>query len=357
MTPSSSSPPTHKLASLQALRAVAAIMVVLFHLQVYTVPIVLAHPDRLWSGFAMGYSGVEIFFVLSGFIMVLVHRHQFGQPRHALAFIARRIERIYPLLWAILIALIALRSFAGDGLPSLDETIRAFTLWPTAGAPILEPSWSLTFEMLFYLIFALFILDLRIGVAVAALWFGLCLLSAITGYQGRGATLLLSPYNLLFFFGIVSALWFRRLDAAQARVAVLAGIGLYLVIGLGEVYGTLTFDKGLRTLVFGIAATGIVAGMAALDMAGRIRTPRVLLVLGDASYAIYLVHVMVMTVLAKLVIKIGAAGNLPLTATILVIGALICGTLAHFVLERPMLQWLRARRLQSRDNLQSGERP
>jgi exopolysaccharide production protein ExoZ len=350
-------PPAHKLESLQALRAVAAIMVVFFHLHVYTVPVVLNHPDRLWAGFGMGYAGVEIFFVLSGFIMVLVHRHQFGQPRHMLPFIARRIERIYPLLWIVLIALIGLRALAGDGLPPLTETVRAFTLWPTAGTPILEPSWSLTFEMLFYLIFALFILDLRIGLVVAAIWFGLCLLSAITGYQGQGASLLLSPYNLLFLFGIVAALWFRRLDRAQARVAVLAGIVIYLVIGLGEVYGTLTLDKGLRTLVFGMAAVGIVAGLAALDMAGRIRTPRVLLILGDASYAIYLVHVMVMTVLAKALIKIGIAGYLPLTALILVIGALICGTLAHFLLERPVLQWLRSRRLQSRHNLQPGERP
>jgi peptidoglycan/LPS O-acetylase OafA/YrhL len=161
-------------------------MVVLFHKQVYTIPDVVRHSDQIRAAFGMGYAGVEIFFVLSGFIMVLVHRHQFGQPQCALPFILRRIERIYPLLWVVLIALIGLRAVTGDGLPPVTEILRAFTLWPTAGAPVLEPTWSLTFEMLFYLIFATLLFDLRLGQGIAGLWFALCLVLALTAWQGWG---------------------------------------------------------------------------------------------------------------------------------------------------------------------------
>ncbi len=340
--------PGRKLDSLQALRAVAAMMVVLFHLHVYTIPVVLDHPERLWSGFAMGYSGVEIFFVLSGFIMAFVHREHFGRSKFALAFIARRIERICPLLWVVLIALITLRYLNGDGLPSLGEMIRAFTLFPSAGEPILEPTWSLTFEMLFYLVFSLLIFNFRFGMYVAGIWFCACLVAAVSAYQGWGASLLLSYYNILFAFGILASALFRLLSTAVAAAALFGGIGVYLLIGLGEVYGVITLPKGLRTIGFGLGATGIVAGLAALDTAGKLVTPRILLAVGDASYAIYLVHVMVMTVLVKALSQFGESivANLPLTALVLVTGSLLSGALLHFLLERPLLRKLRTLRLQ-----------
>jgi exopolysaccharide production protein ExoZ len=332
--------------SLQALRAVAAIMVVLFHLQVYTIPVVMGRGEGLWPAFAMGYAGVEIFFVLSGFIMVLVHRHQFGQTRNALPFVWRRVERIYPVLWIVLAILIALRFFDDGTLPSPNEALRAFTLWPTAGAPVLEVSWSLTFEMLFYLIFALFIVNLRVGVLVGGLWFAASFVSAVTGYQGWGATLLLSPYNVLFLLGILAALAFRQLGPRLAGAALLTGAALYLSVGLAEVYGALILEMGHRTLAYGIGAMAIVAGLAALELGGRLRVPVVLRFLGDASYAIYLVHVMAMTVAVRLLTELGLAnvlGVIPM-AVLAIAGALIGGSIAHLLVERPLLRWLRARR-------------
>ncbi len=340
-----STPQRAQVASLQALRAVAAIMVVLFHLHVYTIPQVLGTGQGLTPAFAMGYSGVEIFFVLSGFIMMLVHRHQFGQPQHAPAFLMKRIERIYPFFWVILALVIAGR-FATEGtLPSVSEALRAVFLWPTAGAPIIEVAWSLTFEMMFYIVFSLLLLNLRLGMVVGALWFGACAVAAVYGYQGWGHDLILSAYNLLFLFGICASLGVPYVPAELALPLLLAGIVLFLTVGLSEAYGGVVWHTGLRTVLYGLGAAAIVTSLVVLERAGRLKVPRLLVFLGDASYAIYLVHITAMTLVVKVLLAAGIDRlGAPLTAALVLLGALVAGSLAHLLLEKPILRWLRARR-------------
>ncbi len=345
LAPLAATAPRGQIASLQALRAVAAIMVVLFHLHVYTVPQVLGAGHGLTPAFAMGYAGVEIFFVLSGFIMVLVHRHQFGQPQHARAFMTRRIERIYPFFWVILTIVIAGR-FATEGvLPSANEALRAVFLWPSAGEPIIEVAWSLTFEMMFYIVFSLLLLNLRLGFAVGALWFGACAVSAISGYQGWGHDLILSAYNLLFLFGICASLGVPYLPSELALPLLLGGILLFLAVGLSEAYGGVDWHTGLRTVLYGLGAAAMVTSLVVLERAGRLRVPRAFVFLGDASYAIYLVHITAMTLTVKVLLAAGGDRlGVPLTAAVVLSGALVAGSLAHVLLERPLMRWLRGRR-------------
>ena len=119
---------------------------------------------------------------------------------------------------------------------------------------------------------------------------------------------MLSAYNVLFLFCILAALWFRRVTVGGAWIALLARLCLFVGVGLGKVYGYSPLVKEWRTLGFGLGAMGIVAGLAALDAASRIRTLRVLVVLGDASYAIYLLHIMAMTVTAKVLGRVADLG-------------------------------------------------
>jgi len=120
------------LQSLQALRAVAAILVVLFHMNVYTIPFVLG-ADALWSGLNMGYSGVEIFFVLSGFIMYYVHRKDIGKKGVVFDYIWKRITRIFPLFWIVILAIAAFK---------IISTQTDFTLLGIASAVLLLLSTS-----------------------------------------------------------------------------------------------------------------------------------------------------------------------------------------------------------------------
>lgn len=330
--------------SLQGVRAAAAMMVVLFHVKTYTLPVVAGVAAPVWAGWSMGYAGVEIFFVLSGFIMVHVHGREFSLPGRAQAFLRRRIIRIYPFLWVVLIATAFLRLAANGTVPTPWAVVAAFSLWPDFSAPIIEVAWSLSFEMLFYLMFALGLLRLRLGLAAGIVWFGGSALTVISGHQGPGSAFLFSPYNLLFLFGMAAALTYRRLGP-RAGAALAGGAALFLAVGLAEAYGLADWAFGWRTVLYGAGATGIIAGLAALDAAGRIATPRWLSFLGDASYAVYLLHIAAMTVTAKVLVAAGLAGALPAwaLAALLAAAAAAAGAVAHVAVERPLLAALRRR--------------
>ncbi|MCX7889746.1 MAG: acyltransferase [Rhodobacteraceae bacterium] len=339
MTPSRS-----RFDSLQAVRATAAMMVVLFHVKTYTLPVVAGVATPLWPGLSMGYAGVEIFFVLSGFIMVHVHGTEFGLPGRAQAFLRRRILRIYPFLWVVLAATAILRLAANGTLPTPWAAVAAFTLWPDFDAPIVEVAWSLSFEMLFYLVFALGLWRLKAGLAVGAVWFAGSALTVLTGHQGAGSAFLFSPYNLLFLFGMAAALGCRRLGA-RAGLALAGGAVLFLGVGLAEAQGAVHWPFGWRSVLYGLGATGIIAGLAALESAGRLATPRWLAFMGDASYAVYLLHIAVMTVTAKVLAAAGLTQALPAWSLVLLLAgaAAAAGGLAHVAVERPLLAALRRR--------------
>ena len=322
----------------------AALMVVLFHLKVYTLPVVLGNDAPVWAGLSMGYAGVEIFFVLSGFIMVFVHGGEFGQADRVGAFLRKRVVRIYPLLWIMLGMTILLRVATGGEFPSPRAAVSAFLLLPDFSEPVIEVAWSLSFEMMFYLVFALMILNLRLGAVVCGVWFLASAVASLSGYQGWGHGFLLAAYNMLFLFGIVAALGYQRLGPA-ALPALVAGALVFFTAGQLEAHHVIVWDTSWRTLVYGVGATGIVAGLAALDSAGRVRTPRFLTFLGDASYSIYLVHIMAMTVAARVLKAIGLA-DMPVavSALALFVAAVLAGAIVHLLVERPMMLYLRKRR-------------
>ncbi len=331
-----------RLDALQALRAVAALLVVLYHIHAW-MPDLIGRPSPLWSGLSMGYAGVEIFFVLSGFIMFLVHQGDLGVPGRAGSFLWKRVRRIYPLLWVVL-ALTILARLATDGpssLPTVQDLGAALLLWPFFDFPVIEVAWTLSFEMLFYLVLALTILRRRIGGLVAAAWFLATAIATAAGYDGPGAGFLLSPYNLLFLLGMMAAWSFRRLRFPATIAAT--GTALFLAVGLGEALFGVDWNGGLRTFLYGLGAMAMVAGLAALDRDGRITVPRWLVVVGDASYSIYLIHILAIAAGAEAVSVAGLMGQLPpvLLALILFLGAVATGLALYFAVERPLIRHLR----------------
>lgn len=142
--------------SIQLLRAVAATLVVLFHAQQAFAREVSAPLFGQESYlFAFGAVGVHIFFVISGFIMVLTSR-QPGRPYSASQFFRRRLLRIYPIYWLCALAYVA--AHAAIGRPydvSPDDLVGALLLWPEDAARLIGPAWTLSFEMYFYICFGL----------------------------------------------------------------------------------------------------------------------------------------------------------------------------------------------------------
>lgn len=331
-----------RLDGLQAGRALAALMVVAFHANVFILP------ERLHDGlsasrvFNMGYAGVEFFFVLSGFIMYHVHRKDFSRPNRAREFLRRRIVRIYPIYLIIFGALLALYLLVpGRGPAQARDPLAILTsmlLLPMPEPPILRVAWTLQHEMLFYLVFAVSILDLRSGMLIFGLWMAGCLAAAVAGWGAYPLDFLLSAYNLLFLFGIGAALTYRHVSIGQARALLVLGSALFLFTGLSEAFGLIDWTKAGRTWSYGLGAATATAALAA----GAVAPPRWLTFVGDASYSIYLIHLPAMSFLTILLLKVGAPWGLPPILSLVALMALasLIGCCVYAVVERPLLKRL-----------------
>lgn len=325
-----------RLGSLQALRGAAALMVLAFHLKIHAAPAHLG-ADPLWDGFAMGYAGVEIFFVLSGFVMMHAHGAEIGTRGAALPFLRRRILRIYPMFWAVLGGILIARWALEGTLPPAGDLVRAALLLPETGEPVMRVAWTLSFEMAFYLLFGLAIAAPWLGLAVAALWAG----GMLAASAGAAGGMLLTAYPALFAMGMGAATLWRRPGVAAAAACLLAGLAVFLGTGLSEALGGTGWPKGARTLLYGVGGTGIVIGLAALERHGRLAAPRLAEALGDASYAIYLVHLPALALGGRALAGLAPGMDPALAAVALGTGALGAGILAHLLVERPLLAALR----------------
>lgn len=332
-----------RLHSIQAGRGIAAIMVVLFHANVFIIPEQIYHRPGMtvWKGFEMGFAGVEFFFVLSGFIMMFVHGRDFGLPARFWPFVRNRILRIYPIYWIVLTVLMALYLLVmpGSGPETAREPMAVFTsylLWPTEEAPVLHPAWTLRHEMLFYLVFGLVILNRGLGGAVFWLWTLAAATTVLLPALPHPWSFLISYYNVLFGFGLLAAALYPRLTPGQGTALFLLGTAAFVAIGLTDAYRVVLWPHSWRTVSFGLAAAAIVTGLAA----GDLRPGRLAVFLGDASYSIYLAHLPAMNAAARVIAKLGLPDVLPVWAVFVL--ASVCGVLGgcllHVVLERPLMR-------------------
>ena len=336
------------ITSLQAGRAFAALMVVFYHLNLFILPQRLYDGQHLHTVFNFGYAGVEFFFALSGFIMMFVHREDFGTSSKFGRYVFKRITRIYPVYWLILFALlIAWAILPGIGpeiYPSAQQMIYDATLLPTQGEPLLNVAWTLQHEMLFYAIFGLSICSRRLGMAIFFCWFSACAMGVLFGgVTPFPASFVFSPYNLIFLFGMLAALAYRHIPVHAAWTLLVGGVTAFIAIGLGDVYNVLPLSHGHQTVAFGVAASLAITGAAALENMGKLGTPHALKVLGDSSYSLYLIHMPVMVTLAPIFVGLGLTNwmPLPVTALLFVIAAVSAGLIVHFVFERPLMNFIK----------------
>lgn len=339
------------IVSLQYLRAVAAMMVVAFHASEKLGR--MAGTGEL-PPFTVGLAGVDIFFVVSGFIMLATTREKAITP---VDFARRRIERIVPLYWLLTTIVLMFVLFrpgllvtaAYDG-PHLAASY-LFLPWPHpvlhANMPLLVPGWTLNYEMAFYALFAasLFLpARSRVGVLV-----GVLSLATIAGFfvpKHSIAGFYTDPVILEFAAGLVlGSVWRPGRGVGRKTALALVAAG-FLALQLGSV-------ADLPRIVWaGIPALMIVAGVVHADGAADQRPLRLPMLLGDASYSIYLSHVIVLPVLAKTWTAAGNGANgfegLAFLVLALSASALV-GVAFYTAVERPLMRVFAARRRRRAD--------
>ena len=313
--------------SLQVLRAVAALAVVTFHCH--------------WTGVAS--FGVELFFVISGFVICHAAARD---PRH---FLARRAARVVPLYWLATFGVTAVALVAPALVSATHATgpnlLRSLAFWPYrredgADMPMLFLGWTLNYEAFFYATFAI---CLAISTRLAP-YITLWLMVAAASLHGLVAPLgdpldfWTRPIVLNFACGIVVWLVWRGSGAGLRRIpSIIAGLVALVALGVLLVGA----HHGLGGV---LPWSGILCGtvlLALLSLSDQVRWPAALMLVGDASYSLYLLHPYVLEAVNR---KLHAFGpDLPgILSTIGAILAAVAVAIVVFrVVERPSNRALR----------------
>jgi peptidoglycan/LPS O-acetylase OafA/YrhL/glycosyltransferase involved in cell wall biosynthesis len=329
------------LPGIEALRAIASLCVVAYH----SAAIIAAQPGGSPPPLLLqnGAAGVDIFFVISGFVMVLSARSLAGRVDAARRFVRARLRRIVPLYWlctGIKIAAMLAAPGLARGALTPGICIASLLFLPVHDAagrfkPVLAVGWTLSFEMMFYALFAASLAARRAPV----LWVPPVLAGiALLPHTGAAASELANPIILEFAFGTtLAALWLRgwRLPAALAWPVLLVAAALLI--------GTPKLALGTRVLSWGLPAAMLVAATVSLDRRPGAAIPRVWLELGAASYAIYLTHGFVLDGLGLMLARLPIHA-LPAAAVLAVAmpGCAAAGWLVHALIETRLLGARRA---------------
>ncbi len=283
-----------KLWSIQILRFVAALLVVFNHAGNVSARFTGTPVMDGWAALASGRLGVEIFFVISGYIIAAT-----SKGLTAPAFVARRARRILPL-W-ITASLVALAYYGATGGLNWRALLATATFWPATGVmagPLIPVGWTLCFEVLFYAGFALVIWRRTMVLPIAALFAAAAFIRGVPAFQFLG-----NPLIPLFAAGVGLAhlpKWKPLALALPLGVAMMVWRVFSEAHGAAPVCDQPSLLSGvmpcLGTAGFGFPAFLIVAGVLQLEAR---KSP--LTYLGDASYALYLTHYTVTAIIGALV--------------------------------------------------------
>ncbi|TPE53192.1 acyltransferase family protein [Amaricoccus solimangrovi] len=334
-----------RLPGLDAGRALAAIGVVFFHANNYFLPVVAIPGEDAGSFWRLGQHGVEFFFVLSGFLVLLRHRRGDRGEAVAAAFLLGRARRLLPLYWTVLacvalgIALApAFGLHLGAGRLSAERLLASLVPLPGAEEPVLRVAWTLGREALFYMLFALVLLR---PARFRPLFLGWMAASGLTVFMAPPAPLdaVLSPFDLCFGLGMLAALARERLPAGAAAPLATLGLAIVLAGAAGEMTGP-GWGEAARVAIFGPGSALLVLVLA---MARRV--PRMLVALGRGSFAIYLVHGSALALVAPAARRLPGAAALPPAAMLALLTgtAVAAGMLVHRLVEGPLVAAARAR--------------
>ena len=282
--------PPSTLKSIQALRAVAACAVVFHH---------VCQPFD-WKGITsplfmrghaitdFGQAGVDIFFVISGFIMVVITDRWPAQERRPLNFLYKRFTRVLPLYWiytTVFLLMTLLPGVMKNHQYPPAYVVQSYLLLPTyadgkadiLGWPVLGVGWTLGFEMLFYVAFAALIrLDLARSALILSAGF---VLTSLAGWlYPQTASPLLAfvthPLTLEFCLGMAAGLLYGRTKCVGPTLSWCA---VFAAVAAFAATIVVPFDQGLRFIVWGVPAALIVVGMSHLERRRGMRVPKLML--------------------------------------------------------------------------------
>lgn len=341
-----------KYQGLQLGRGLAAMLVVLHHIEG---KLQVAQPEApLFMGgiFGLGWIGVDFFFVLSGFIIALTIQ---SQPAPA-DFLKRRIARVHVPFWvafaATLVVALTLPSTraALSGFSPIEWGLALALLPSGQSAPVIGVAWTLHHEVLFYCVACLWLLSPAVSATLAAVLLAGSMI--VEPHAPHPAGFLFSPLHWEFLFGVLACVMHTRVTPPVAKLAILVGLTWMACWGLLEPAPNLTEDPA-RVVQHGLGFGLICLGVGALERSRQRHVPEqhagptegrfevIATALGDWSYGLYLTHIPIILAVTKAFATTSASlGNawVQVTGVICFAACVITCWLFHARIERPLLK-------------------
>jgi len=330
--------------NVQALRAIAVLMVLFGHLKAKM------GFDWLTQGIPLWYTGVDIFFAISGFIVCTVaYRASLSSASRietVAKFVGRRVVRIFPLYWIVLlVATILIQWYPLKPRYMEVKSMWNYILLITKENAFVPQAWTLSFELFFYgSIAALLLLFPRHIFKAVACWI------AIQLFLFAYATVTSLPEPrivtsaLVFEFGLGCLVAYLIQKGVRSHISLSLFFGFcFYAAGTGWTYwsGDLLGDLA-RTITFGVGAAFILYAAIGLELSGRLIFPRPLQYIGDASYSLYLWHQMLLIVITETTLDAGLQSYIP--RPILVLSwfaiAIFAGLASYRWIEKPIISGL-----------------
>lgn len=321
------------LYSVQYLRGLAALLVVVSH---------CLHKLEQLSGYkanwlTVGGSGVDLFFVISGFIMCMTTYDKKTSPA---SFMKARLIRIVPLYW-ILSGLALLVYLWNPALVNssggVTTIVHSFSLIPVGDKLLIQNGWTLSYEFWFYIIFSISLFfghrlhvlvctSLLLLIATAGFFF----VSDVVLYRFATNSLLLE-----FLFGMMAYLYLRKYARRRFTNGALALFGFSIIL-----YANYASVPVNRIVYFGIPYALIIVGAVTFEgyMHARSDSPvmKFLKALGDSSYSLYLLHPFALSAVAILISIFSFQMHIELAFFSMLSIALISGYICYIALEKPI---------------------
>ena len=334
------------ITNVQALRGIAALFVLIAH---------IAGAEIAYGGgnqilapfFRLGETGVDLFFMISGFIMVKITRAQ--DTLTSTQFLARRAIRVYPLYWiatSVLVILYIGKQVIFGESTNISNLFASLLLWPQERLPVLPVGWTLEHEMYFYVVFA--------GIlALPANWFvrSFFIWAALIGAGmalGLGQfhsvlALIVDPLTFQFLIGVAIALFLERGRTVAIPGTMILAAGIIWLFAIFLFWADTLYPDGLtnhtaRVLVFTGPWALILLGALQIEQQGII-APNWLRYCGDISYSLYLFHLPVVLIVGRLIATRTGSGLIDNIVLIFVsfMASLVCSALIHRYVEKHLL--------------------
>ena len=337
--------------SIQFLRGFAALAVVVHHTGGYVKR--YFEPTLLFGDyFSLGFAGVDLFFVISGFIIHFTSENYLNNPSKLKEYLKKRFVRVYPIYWVIttvlfvsswLITIILHKNIFSIGYPNtFSAYIQTYTLFPLHFA-INPVTWTLSYELFFYLGFSFLIISKRLWV-IPALILAVSLFHLTVDMPDGNLSyfnFFFSGYNFEFLFGFLIFQFYKSVKLPNLLSIFLLVLSFGIIIYFG--YSVSDIDSFKRVLVFGLPSSLILIALLNLEQNEVISFPKFCLTLGDASYTLYLIHFPMMLLMNKLPQIMGytiTANQEVLYSYFIIICIIITSIFVHKWIEKPLAKRL-----------------